>query len=146
MSIFNRIILILLSIATVRKLIADNFNFLKGTKWSWILYDKKEVPYCYQLSKITNEKIKIKYSSDILVNLIVILGIHTKYFDNKVYCDRQKTLQFHHMVNTLEASRNKQELQIMTDIVKLFYNKKFGLPLIILLILLLVSRVEMYYW
>lgn len=28
------------------------------------------------------------------------------------------------MVNTLEASHNKQELQIMTDIVKLFYNKK----------------------
>lgn len=28
------------------------------------------------------------------------------------------------MVNTLEASHNKQELQIMTDMAKLFYNEK----------------------
>lgn len=124
MSIFDRIILILLSIATIRKIIADNFNFLKGTKWSWILYDKKEVPYCYQLSKIKNQEIRIKYSSDLLVNIIIILGNHTKYFINKVYCDRQKTIQVHYMVNTLEASHNKQELQIMTDMAKLFYNEK----------------------
>lgn len=124
MSIFDRITLILLSIATIRKIIADNFNFLKGTKWSWILYDKKEVPYCYQLSKIKNQEIRIKYSSDLLVNIIIILGNHTKYFINKVYCDRQKTIQVHYMVNTLEASHNKQELQIMTDMAKLFYNEK----------------------
>lgn len=125
MSVFDRVILILLSMATIRKIIADNFNIPKDTKWSWIIYDKKqEVPYCYQLHKVANEIRKIKYKSDIFVNLIILLGNHTKYFINGVYCDRGKTMPVHYMVNTLEASHNKQDLQIMTDIVKLFYNKR----------------------
>ena len=124
MNAFDRIILILLSIATIRKIIADNFNFPIDKKWSWILYDKKEVPYCYQLNKLQNEENKIIYKSDIILNLIVLLGNHTKYFINKVYCDRNKTLQIHYMVNTLEASHNRQELQIMTDIVKALYYKR----------------------
>lgn len=124
MNVFDRIILILLSIATIRKIIADNFNFPIDKKWSWILYDKKEVPYCYQLNKLQNEENKIIYNSNIFLNLIVLLGNHTKYFINKVYCDRNKTLQIHYMVNTLEASHNRQELQIMTDIVKALYYKR----------------------
>lgn len=58
MSIFDRIILMLLSIATIRKIIADNFNFLKGTKWSWILYDmtKKKCRIVINLAKLKIRK------------------------------------------------------------------------------------------
>lgn len=121
MDVFNFITLIILSIATIRKIIADNFNIPINKKWSWILYDKKEIPYCYQLNKIQIEKKSLKYNSNLLLSFIILLGNHTKHFNNDVYCDRDKKIPLKYMVNTLEASHNEYELQIMTDLLKKAY-------------------------
>ena len=66
MNVFDQILLILLSIFSVRDLLAKNIDIPKNKKWSWLFYNNKEinqVPSCYQLSNI--EK-KVENAKNIL--------------------------------------------------------------------------------
>ena len=119
MDVFNQIMLILLSIFSVRDLLAKNIDIPKNKKWSWLFYNSKEInqaPSCYQLSKIMNNSMPISIKSDITTQLLIVLGEHTKYFENTVYCDRDKRIPIHYLVSTLEASYVKSDLNVLADI------------------------------
>ena len=119
MNVFDQIVLILLSIFSVRDLLAKNIDIPKNKKWSWLFYNNKEinqVPSCYQLSKIKDNSMPISIKSDITTQLLIVLGEHTKYFENTVYCDRDKRIPIHYLVSTLEASYVKSDLNVLVDI------------------------------
>lgn len=62
MNVFDQILLILISIFSVRDLLAKNIDIPKNKKWSWLFYNYKEinqVPSCYQLSKIKDNSMPI---------------------------------------------------------------------------------------
>ncbi len=121
---WDKIILFILGILTVRDLISKNFNVPSDKKWSWIFYNKKDfekIPYCYQLNKINKGKPPIAYNSELLLKLLVVLGNHTKYFEEGAFCDRRKQMRKHHLVTTLEAAHNSDELKVMLDIIEKLY-------------------------
>lgn len=121
---FDTIFLWILGIAGIRDLIIKNFNVPRDKKWSWIFYNKKdlgEVPFCYQLNKINKCKPPIAYNSELLPRVLVVLGNHTKFFEEGVFCDRDKRIRIKYLVSTLEASHNSDDLKVMLDIVEKLY-------------------------
>ena len=120
----DQIILFFLFIFSLRDIITSNINIPKDKKWSWLFYNRnqcEQIPPCYQLNKINKNKTPIKYKSDLLTRLIIVLGKHTKYFEEGAYCDRKKTLRVHYLVSTLEASHDDDDLVIMTDVIQRMY-------------------------
>lgn len=107
----------------IRDLIANNFNIPRDKKWSWIFYNRIEesVPRCYQLNKINKEKTPMPYDSELLPKLLVVLGNHTKYFEEGVFCDRDRRIRIKHLVSTLEASHNCDDIKVMVDIIEKMY-------------------------
>ena len=122
---WNSIILAVLAILTIRDLIANNFDIPINKKFSWLLYNKrdKEVPYCYQLDKINRDRTPINLKSPLIERMIIIMGNHTKHFEEGVFCDRKNKIKVNHMVNTLEASYNYEELMVMADIISKMCNE-----------------------
>lgn len=121
---WDKIILFILGLLTARDLISKNFDIPNDRKWSWLFYDKKDcekIPYCYQLNKINKGKPPIAYNSELLPKLLIILGNHTKFFEGGVFCDRDKRMRINHLVSTLEASHNSDDLKVMLDIVEKLY-------------------------
>jgi len=121
---WDKIILFILGLLTVRDLISKNFNIPNNKSWSWIFYNKKEceeIPYCYQLNKINKNKPPIDYNLELLPKLMLVLGNHTKFFEEGVFCDRSKLIRINHLVSTLEASHNVEELKVMVDIIDKLY-------------------------
>lgn len=122
--IVDRIILLLLGILSIRDIISKNFDIPKNKRWSWLFYNSKDihnVPYCYQLSKINSNRTPISYKSNLLTQLILILGNHTKHFEEGVFCDRNGLIRVNYLVSTLEASHIKEELDVMTDFLEKMY-------------------------
>lgn len=116
---FDNVMLFLIGLFSVRDLISKNVNIPINPRLSWILYNKNEfekIPYCYQLNKINKNKPPIEYNSDIILKLVLVLGEHTKYFMDGVYCDKKEKIRINHMVNTLIASHDSNNLKIMVDI------------------------------
>lgn len=121
---WDKIILFILGLLTVRDLISKNFEIPIDRRWSWLFYNKKdcgEIPYCYQLNKINKSKPPIAYNSELLSKLLIVLGNHTKFFEEGAFCDREKQIRINHLVSTLEASHNNDELKVMVDIVEKLY-------------------------
>lgn len=107
MNLLDQIMLLLLWIFSVRDLLAKNIDIPKHKKWSWLFYNSKEInqaPSCYQLSKVMDNSMPISIKSDPMIQLIIVLGEHTKYFENKVFCDREKNVSVNYLASTLEAS------------------------------------------
>lgn len=103
----DNILIFILWLLSVRDLIAKNFDIPKNKRWSFLFYNNKEineVSYCYQLKKIHDNSMPIQYNSKLILQMLIVLGIHTKYFENKVFCDRDKTIETKYLVSTLEAS------------------------------------------
>lgn len=117
----DRIMLILLWLLSVRDLLAKNIDIPKDKKWSWLFYNNKEIkqaPGCYQLSKVIENSVPISKKSDLMTQLIIVLGEHTKYFEEKAFCDRDKRIRVNYLVSTLEASYIKKHLNVLVDIVE----------------------------
>lgn len=122
--IWDSIVLFLLGLLTVRDLISKNFNIPKNKSWSWLFYNKNEcedIPYCYQLSLIKKNKPPINYHSELLPKLILVLGNHTKFFEEGVFCDRSKRIRVNYLVSTLEASHDIEDLKVMVDVIEKLY-------------------------
>lgn len=123
---WDKITLFILGLLSVRDLISQNFDIPKDRKWSGLFYNKKEreeIPYCYQLNKINRNKVPIGYKSNLMSKLILVLGNHTKYFEEGVFCDRKKMIKINHLVSTLEASHDTDDLKIMVEAIeKLFFD------------------------
>lgn len=121
---FDTIILFVLGLISVRDLLSKNFDIPKDKKWSWLFYNKKEceeVPYCYQLNKIKKNKPPISYNATLLSKLMLVLGNHTKYFEEGAFCDREKNIRVNHLVSTLEASHDVDDLKVMIDVIERLY-------------------------
>lgn len=115
----DQIILLLLGIFSVRDLLAKNVDIPKDKKWSWLFYNSKEIkqsPSCYQLSKVIDNSMPISIKSDPMIQLLIVLGEHTKHFEEKVFCDRDKKISVNYLVSTLEASYVKKDLNVLINI------------------------------
>lgn len=116
--IFETIILMLLSIITIRSLIAQNFDIPLAPRFKWIIYNKKDqnpvlCSRVYERNQGFNNGSSVK---SIIERLLIMDGKHTKKF-NDGYFHRHKfstEMRSEYFINSLEASYVDYDLNIMT--------------------------------
>lgn len=119
----NYIILAILTLLTIRDILTKNFAIPKRKKWSWIFYNRNElekIPPCYRRYELSEKSANFT-PRKIIEELLLLTQRHIKRFDQGLVHGRfQKGINSKYFINTLEASHNKYDLDIMaTAITKL---------------------------
>ncbi len=118
MNIIDTIIIYLLGILTIRQLIAQNLNIPLPKRLMWLLYDKKNLEQpvlcrrAYEINCLKNNK---QSNSTIVKNLLELASRHIKYYEGGLGHGRSVRVQSQYFINTLEASYNEDDLDIMTS-------------------------------
>lgn len=121
MNIFDTIIISLLGIFTIRQLIAQNVNIPLPTKLKWLIYDKKDLAQpvlCRRAYEINCLNKKKQSNSTIVKNLLDLASRHIKFYEGGLGHGRRTRVQSNYFINTLEASYNEDDLDIMTSAVR----------------------------
>ncbi len=117
----DNVILALLGLITIRQLVAQNFDIPLPDRLKWLLYNKKDLNppvLCrriYDINSTFNDK---RPSSAVIEDLLALDCRHVKYYPGGIMHGRRALISSDYFINTLEASYNEQDLEIMVKAIR----------------------------
>lgn len=144
MDVFTYVIMGLLSLDTIRALIAMTGWVKPEAKFSWIIYGRyernlivtglKELGFQAQKSEEISKKLRAVSENERAIygiteknaaeQLVILISKYIVYFDRPIQYGGTRTTTSSYYINTMEMSHNEKDKQIMTSIMAHLYAKK----------------------